>query len=59
VVVGIRQRIDRVAVDDPVTCDQLIQVAATLEKQLWLVHAQIMDAVRQSGSRFLNGAGGS
>jgi hypothetical protein len=35
-----RQRIDAVAVDDPVTCDLHVQVAATLEKQLWMIRAQ-------------------
>jgi starvation-inducible DNA-binding protein len=35
-----RERIDRVAVDDPVTCDLLVQVAARLEKQLWMIRAQ-------------------
>ena len=56
-----RQRIERVAVDDPVSCDLLVQVAATLEKQLWMVRAQIVDSARAAGSRFVdaNGAGGS
>lgn len=31
-----RQRIDRVAVADPVICDLFIQGLATLEKQLWM-----------------------
>jgi hypothetical protein len=30
-----RERLEHVAVDDPVSCDLLVQVAATLEKQLW------------------------
>jgi starvation-inducible DNA-binding protein len=44
-----RQRVDRVAVADPVSCDLLIQVAATLEKQLWMVRAQIADSGRVNG----------
>jgi starvation-inducible DNA-binding protein len=39
-----RRRIERVAIDDPVSCDVLVQVAATLEKQLWMVRAQIPDS---------------
>ena len=35
-----RQRVDRVAVTDPVTCDLFVQVLATLEKQLWMIRAQ-------------------
>jgi starvation-inducible DNA-binding protein len=56
-----RQRIDRVAVDDPVSCDLLLRVAATLEKQLWMVRAQISDSQRAVGTRRqdANGAGGS
>jgi starvation-inducible DNA-binding protein len=56
-----RDRIDRVAVEDPVTCDLLVQVAATLEKQLWMVRAQISDSLRAIGTRFedANGTGGS
>jgi starvation-inducible DNA-binding protein len=36
-----RERIDRVAVVDPITCDLFVNVAGTLEKQLWMIHAQI------------------
>ena len=56
-----RERIDRVAVEDPVSCDLLVQVAATLEKQLWMVRAQIADSVRAVGTRLgdANGTGGS
>jgi starvation-inducible DNA-binding protein len=39
-----RPRIDRVAHDDPVSCDLLIQVLGTLEKQLWMIRAQIADS---------------
>jgi starvation-inducible DNA-binding protein len=35
-----RERIDRVAVVDPVTCDLFVRVSATLEKQLWIIRAQ-------------------
>jgi starvation-inducible DNA-binding protein len=35
-----RERIDRVAVVDPVTCDLFVQVSAMLEKQLWMIRAQ-------------------
>jgi starvation-inducible DNA-binding protein len=35
-----RRRIERVGADDPVSCDLLIQVLATLEKQLWMIRAQ-------------------
>jgi starvation-inducible DNA-binding protein len=35
-----RQRIDRVAVTDPVTCDLFVQVLATLEKQQRMIRAQ-------------------
>ena len=41
-----RQRIDRVAVTDPVTCDLFVQVLATLEKQLWMIRAQTADPGR-------------
>lgn len=56
-----RQRIDRVAADDPMSCDLLVQVAATLEKQLWMVRAQIPDTARALGTRVANanGSGGS
>lgn len=35
---------ERVAVDDPVTCDLLVRVAGTLGKQLWMIQAQRADA---------------
>jgi DNA-binding ferritin-like protein len=56
-----RERIDRVAVADPVSCNLLVQVAATLEKQLWMVRAQLADSVRAAGTRFAdaNGTGRS
>jgi starvation-inducible DNA-binding protein len=38
-----RERIDRVAVVDPVTCDLFVDVSATLEKQLWMIRAQAAD----------------
>jgi starvation-inducible DNA-binding protein len=44
-----RGRIDRVAVADPVSCDLLIHVTATLEKQLWMIRAQIPDSGRVDG----------
>jgi starvation-inducible DNA-binding protein len=61
VAIRMRERIERVAVDDPLSCDLLVQVAATLEKQLWMVRAQISDSVRAVGTRFedANGTGGS
>jgi starvation-inducible DNA-binding protein len=57
-----RQRIDRVAVADPVTCDLLVRAAATLEKQLWMVRAQLRGPDRATDAPFvtptedLNGA---
>jgi DNA-binding ferritin-like protein len=61
VAIRTRERIERVAVDDPVTCDLLVQVAATLEKQLWMVRAQISDSAPVVGTRFedANGRGRS
>lgn len=44
VVVRTRERIHHAADSDPVTEDLLIQVAATLEKQLWMIRAQREDA---------------
>lgn len=38
-----RERIERVDAVDPVTGDLLIAVAATLEKQLWMIRAQTAD----------------
>jgi starvation-inducible DNA-binding protein len=54
-------RIDRVAVEDPVTCDLLVRVAGTLEKQLWMIRAQIPDSARAIGalSETANGTGES
>jgi starvation-inducible DNA-binding protein len=43
-----RQRIDRVDVVDPVTGDLLIDVAGTLEKQLWMIRAQTVGPERAS-----------
>jgi starvation-inducible DNA-binding protein len=40
VVVRTRERLHNVSEGDPVTEDLLIQVAGTLEKQLWMVRAQ-------------------
>jgi starvation-inducible DNA-binding protein len=40
VVVRTRERIHRASDSDPVTEDLLIQVAATLEKQLWMIRVQ-------------------
>jgi starvation-inducible DNA-binding protein len=56
-----RRRIERVAGDDPMTCDLLVQVTATLEKQLWMVVAQIPDAAPAAERQFedANGASGS
>jgi starvation-inducible DNA-binding protein len=60
-----RERIDRVAVTDPVTCDLFVGVLATLEKQLWMIHAQTAGS-RRAGEENLairsqdtNGDGGS
>lgn len=36
-----RTRIDRVAADDPVSGDLLVRTAAVLEKQLWMIRAQM------------------
>lgn len=58
-----RGRIDRVAATDPVTCDLLVQVLATLEKQLWMIHAQTAGSGRAAAdslairSRDTNGGG--
>jgi starvation-inducible DNA-binding protein len=60
-----RERIDRVAVVDPVTCDLFVNVAGTLEKQLWTIRAQIpapeASAADELGRRMEdeNGASGS
>jgi starvation-inducible DNA-binding protein len=60
-----RERIDRVAVADPVTCDLFVKVSGTLEKQLWMIRAQAaisgaahVDAVA-SRAEDANGKGGS
>lgn len=44
------ERIERVAVDDPVTCDLLVRVAGTLEKQLWMIQAQRADPAAAAGN---------
>lgn len=60
-----RERIDRVAVIDPVTCDLFVQVSATLEKQLWMIRAQAADSETAhadavaSRAQDANGGGGS
>jgi starvation-inducible DNA-binding protein len=48
-----RQRIDSVAVADPVTCDLLVRTAATLEKQLWMIRAQHRGTERAAEATFL------
>jgi starvation-inducible DNA-binding protein len=50
-VIRTRESIERVAVDDPVTCDLLVRVAARLEKQLWQVRAQMSDPIRGARRR--------
>ena len=60
-----RDRIDRVDEIDPITGDLLIHVAATLEKQLWMIRAQTGGSERAAadpvGNRMddTNGGGGS
>jgi starvation-inducible DNA-binding protein len=60
-----RERIDRVDDIDPVTGDLLIHVAATLEKQLWMIRAQASRAERAAAEPLaepmnnINGGGGS
>jgi starvation-inducible DNA-binding protein len=60
-----RERIDRVAVVDPITCDLFVNVAGTLEKQLWMIRAQVpapeASAADELGKRMddENGASGS
>ena len=44
-----RQRLDRVAADDPVSFDLLVRVAGTLEKQLWMIRAQFPDRETPAG----------
>jgi starvation-inducible DNA-binding protein len=51
-----RQRIDRVAVADPVTCDLLVGTAARLEKQLWMVRAQHRSPERAAEAIFVTPA---
>ncbi len=41
-----RECLDRVNADDPVTGDLIVRVAATLEKQLWMIRAQTGDSAR-------------
>ena len=64
VAVRARERIDRVDDIDPVSGDLLIHVAATLEKQLWMIRAQTTEsgaAVADPVDRpqDTNGSGGS
>ena len=60
-----RERIDRVAVADPATCDLFVQVLATLEKQLWMIRAQTAGSGRAGAdalgtrAKDANGDGGS
>ena len=60
-----RERIDRVAVADPVTCELFVKVSATLEKQLWMIRAQVPAAraaravAGSSRAQDANGASGS
>ena len=60
-----RDRIDRVDDIDPVTGDLLIHVAATLEKQLWMIRAQTRESGRAAADPVrnrledTNGGGGS
>ena len=51
-----RQRIDRVAVADPVTCDLLVGTAGTLEKQLWMVRAQLRGSEGAAEATFVTAA---
>jgi starvation-inducible DNA-binding protein len=64
VAVRARERIDRVDEIDPVTGDLLIHVAATLEKQLWMIRAQTTESGPAAAdpvdrTRAANGRGGS
>ena len=64
VAVRARERIDRVDQIDPVTGDLLIHVAATLEKQLWMIRAQTTESGPAAAdpvdrTRDANGRGGS
>jgi starvation-inducible DNA-binding protein len=59
-----RERLDRVAVDDPVSGDLIVRVAATLEKQLWMIRAQTPGSARAkhpgvTRAEETNGGGGS
>lgn len=56
-----RQRLNRVAADDPITFDLLVRVAGTLEKQLWMIRAQFSDleTTTERAAEIGNGAGGS
>lgn len=51
-------RIAQIAESDPVTCDLLIGVAGTLQKQLWMTRAQSADAEGSVNGRFAFTAGG-
>ena len=60
-----RTRVDRVTGSDPVSGDVFVQVAATLEKQLWMIRAQASEAERAPAAPLadpmedINGGGGS
>jgi len=60
-----RERIDRVAVADPITSDLFVNVAGTLEKQLWMIRAQVPDSGGSAADAVekrmedANGTGGS
>jgi starvation-inducible DNA-binding protein len=64
VVVRGRERTDRVDEIDPVSGDLLIHVAATLEKQLWMIRAQTTESGAAAAdpvdrTQDANGRGGS
>jgi hypothetical protein len=59
-----RERIDRVDEIDPVSGDLLIHVAATLEKQLWMIRTQTTESGAAAAdpvdrTQDANGRGGS
>ena len=60
-----RERVDRVTGSDPVSGDVFVQVAATLEKQLWMIRAQASEVERAAAKPLahpkedINGGGGS
>jgi starvation-inducible DNA-binding protein len=49
-----RERIERIAISDPVSVDLLIQVAAMLEKKLWMIRAQAPATGRFDGDALHN-----